>query len=184
MEVDIYICIFFPQYFCPLLVAAFFSTIINTKRKLTQWNSGIANSKAFSVTCTDASCFLFSEAWLPELEAWSFSGTVLPLFLPCHIFITTQTQNAHMQLIWRQTYKDSGTNHTNVDTLIFHISFLLCSFDGKETKTFLPSPSYQEEGEKKTLQMPRPLYLIYLFYHWNCSNLYCTYSEYSIKAED
>lgn len=35
----------------------------------------------------------------------------------CLIFITTQSQNTHMQLIWGPIYKDGGTNHTNVDTL-------------------------------------------------------------------
>lgn len=63
-----------------------------------------------TITCTDTSCFLFSEAWLPLLEAWSWSGTVLPL-LP-HLHNHTITKHTHaaylrtnIQRRWHEPHK-------------------------------------------------------------------------------
>lgn len=96
---------------CPFLVAAFFPTLINTKRELAQRHGGIADREDFPVTCTDASCFLFSEARLPVRETRSRSGTLL-----LRIFINhTKQKRTHAG----QTDRDGGANHANVDTLIF-----------------------------------------------------------------
>lgn len=66
----------------------------------------------FTVNCTDTSCFLFSEASLPILEAWSWSGSVTNVITLSHFHNHTNIKHTHaayvktnIQRRWHKPHK-------------------------------------------------------------------------------